>query len=256
MREPFGVSYSLVHYYALGYITDVLRQDGSQIEQLHAMRGMESTRAIQENFESKFLYVAGVTAQTASNTNAVNGFAHRWVADSAANDTHVVGLQDFIEMKLSFDKANVPQQGRICLVDPVTEAALNKLAATFNVDRNPQFQQLLEEGFAKTNKFLFNLLGWDIWTSNRLARTPAAETITGPSGVAETSAAGYVANVFMSVLDDSTRPIMGAWRQMPSVEGERNKDLARNEYVTRARFGFGRQRPETLGVVLSHPTNH
>lgn len=238
------------------YITDKLRQDGAQIEQLHAMRGMESTRAIQENFESKFLLAAGVTAQTPSSVNAINGFDHRWIADSAADNSHKLGLSDFIDMKLSFDKANVPQQGRICLVDPVSEAVLNKLAANFTVDRNPQFQQLLEEGFAKTNKFLFNLMGWDIYTSNRLARVPTAETITH-RGVAETaSAAGYVANTFMSVLDDSTKPIMGAWRQMPAVEGERNKDLARNEYVTRARFGFGRQRPETLGVVLSHPTNY
>lgn len=237
------------------YVTDKLRQDGAQIEQLMAARAMESTRAIQENFESKFLLAAGVTAQTAGNTNAINGFDHRWVADSAADNSYKIGLSDFIDMKLSFDKANVPQQGRIALVDPVVEATLNTLAATFSVDRNPQFQQLLEEGFAKTNKFLFNLLGWDIWTSNRLPRIGAAEAITH-RGVAETAPVGSVANVFMSVLDDSTRPIMGAWRQQPAVEGERNKDLARNEFVTRARWGFGRQRPETLGVVLTSATNY
>lgn len=238
------------------YVTDKLRQDGAQIEQLMAARAMESTRAIQENFESKFLLTAGVTAQTASNRNDINGFAHRWVADAAADNSYKIGITDFIDMKLSFDKANVPQQGRIAIVDPVVEATLNKLAATFSVDRNPQFQQLLEEGFAKTNKFLFNLLGWDIWTSNRLPRLGATETITGPSGAAETAPVGSIANVFMSVLDDSTRPIMGAWRQQPVVEGERNKDLARNEFVTRARWGFGRQRPETLGVVITSATNY
>lgn len=238
------------------YVTDKLRQDGAQIEQLMAARAMESTRAIQENFESKFLLTAGVTAQTASNRNDINGFAHRWVADAAADNSYKIGITDFIDMKLSFDKANVPQQGRIAIVDPVVEATLNKIAATFSVDRNPQFQQLLEEGFAKTNKFLFNLLGWDIWTSNRLPRLGATETITGPSGAAETAPVGSIANVFMSVLDDSTRPIMGAWRQQPVVEGERNKDLARNEFVTRARWGFGRQRPETLGVVITSATNY
>jgi hypothetical protein len=237
------------------YVTDKLRQDGAQIEQLMAARAMESTRAIQENFESKFLLTAGVTAQTAANTNAINGFDHRWVADSAADNSYKIGISDFIDMKLSFDKANVPQQGRIAIVDPVVEATLNKIAATFSVDRNPQFQQLLEEGFAKTNKFLFNLLGWDIWTSNRLPRLTATEAITH-NGVADTAPVGSIANVFMSVLDDSTRPIMGAWRQQPSVEGERNKDLARNEFVTRARWGFGRQRPETLGVVITSATNY
>lgn len=237
------------------YVTDVLKQDGAQIDALMAQRAQSSTRAIQENFESSFLRVAGVGAQTLSNPNLVNGFAHRWVADAAGDNSYKIGLNDFIEMKLAFDKANVPQRGRIALVDPVVEASLNKLAANFNVDRNPQFQTLLEQGFASNGKFLFNIFGWDIWTSNRLPKIGAAETITA-RGVSETAPAGSVANVFMNVLDDSTKPIMGAWRQQPLVEGERNKDLARNEFVTRARWGFGKQRSETLGVVITSSTNY
>lgn len=238
------------------YVTDDLREDGAQIEQLMAMQGVSATRAIQENFESSFLRVAGVLAQTASNGNQINGFDHRWVADSAADNSYKMGLNDFIDMKLAFDKANVPQAGRVALVDPVVEASLNKLAANFNVDRNPQFQALLEQGFTSGGrKFLFNLFGWDIYTSNRLARIGATETITH-NGVAETAPVGAVANVFMNVLDDQTKPIMGAWRRLPSVEGERNKDLRRNEYVTSARYGFGRQRPESLGVVLTSATNY
>jgi len=237
------------------YVTDVLRQDGSQIEQLMAMRAAESTRAIQEDFESKFLYAAGITAQTASSGNAINGFDHRWVADSAADNTYKIGLSDFVDMKLSFDKVNVPQQGRVALVDPVVEATLNKLAANFSVDRNPKFQALLEEGFVKEHKFMFNLFGWDIWTSNRLARLAATETITHNS-VAETAPVGSVCNLFMCVADDSCKPMMAAWRQQPKVEGERNKDLARDEFVTRARFGFGRQRPEALGVVITSASNY
>lgn len=237
------------------YVTDKLRQDGSQIEQLMAMRAQESTRAIQEDFESKFLYNAGILAQTASNGNAINGINHRWVADASNDNSYKMGLSDFVDMKLAFDKANVPQAGRIALVDPVVEATLNKLAGTFSVDRNPQFQAVLEQGFVREHKFLFNLFGWDIWTSNRLPRIAAPETITH-NGVSDTAPAGSVANIFMNVLDDSTKPIMGCWRQLPSVEGERNKDLARDEFVTRARFGFGRQRPETLGVILTSATNY
>jgi hypothetical protein len=237
------------------YVTDVLRQDGSQIEQLMAMRAAESTRAIQEDFESKFLYAAGITAQTAANGNQINGFDHRWVADSAADNSYKIGLSDFVDMKLAFDKANVPQSGRVTLVDPVVEATLNKLAANFSVDRNPKFQSLLEEGFEREHKFMFNLFGWDIWTSNRLPRITAAEAITH-NGTADTAPVGSVANLFMCVADDSVKPMMSAWRQQPSVEGERNKDMARNEYVTRARYGFGRQRPESLGVVLTSATNY
>jgi hypothetical protein len=37
------------------YVTDILRQDGAQIDSLLAGRGMESTRAIQEHFETQYL---------------------------------------------------------------------------------------------------------------------------------------------------------------------------------------------------------
>lgn len=237
------------------YVTDVLRQDGSQIDQLMALRAQSGTRAIQEDFESKFLRTAGITAQTLSNANVVNGFDHRWIADGSADNTHKIAISTFLEMKLSFDKANVPQSGRVALVDPVVEATLNGLAANFNVDRNPKFQALLEEGFEREHKFMFNLFGWDIWTSSRLASTDSAETITH-RGVSETSAAGYKANVFMCVADDQCKPLMSAWRQLPKAESDRNKDMARDEFVTRARWGIGRQRVETLGVVLTHPTNY
>lgn len=235
------------------YVTDKLRQDGSQVEQLMAMRSVESTRALQEDFETKYLKTAGVSAQTASSGNQINGFDHRWIADSAADNTHKIGLSDFIDMKLSFDKANVPQAGRIALVDPVVEGTLNKLATNFSVDRNPKFQALLEEGWVKDQKFLFNLLGWDIYTSNRLPRLTAAETISH-LGTSETSVVGDVANVFMNVLDDSTKPIMGAWRQQPKVEGQRDMDNARDKFAVRSRYGFGRQRNESLGVVITSAT--
>ncbi len=61
-------------------------------------------------------------------------------------------------------------------------------------------------------------------------------------------------NIFMSVLDDNTKPFMGAWRQMPKNEGEYNKDQQRDEYVTTARWGFGLQRAESLISVLSSST--
>lgn len=250
------ITMSITEYVGDGwYVTDMLKQDGAQVEQLMAMRAMESTRALQEDFETKYLYAAGISAQTAANTNSINGFDHRWVADAAGDSTYKMSMNDFVDMKLSFDKANVPQAGRIVLVDPVVEATMNKLAATFAVNRNPQHQSLLEGGFARDHKFLFNLFGWDIYTTNRLPRITATEAITHNT-VSRTAPVGAVANLFMCVSDDSVKPMMGCWRQHPSVEGGRNYDLGRNEFVTRARFGFGRQRPESLGVVLTSASNY
>ena len=55
----------------------------------------------------------------------------------------------------------------------------------------------------------------------------------------------------MSLADDNSKPMMAAWRRMPSIE-ERNKDLRRQEFVTTARYGFGVQRLDTLGVIVTN----
>lgn len=226
------------------YVTDVLKQDGSQIETLMAQHSMETTRAIQERFETRYLAVANA-AQTASNLNLINGHAHRFVA-SGTNQT--IELADLISMKLAFDKANVPQAGRVAIIDPVVEATLlSKFNTTYHVDSNPRFQAVMENNFSMEHKFVMNIFGWDIWTSNRL-----------PNGITETinsvTATDGVANIFMSVLDDNTKPLMCAWRQQPKVEGERNKDRQRDEYVATARWGVGAQRVDTLGVILTDAT--
>ena len=97
------------------YVTQDLREDGAQVEQLMAARLMESTRAIQEVYETRFLATANA-AQTNANANSFNGFAHR-IASAESNN--VGSVDHLIAMRLAFDKANVPQQGRILLVDPV-----------------------------------------------------------------------------------------------------------------------------------------
>ena len=245
------VTLSITDYIGDGwYINDVLRQDGSQIDALHAARGVESTRAIQEHFESRFMQTAN-DYQTADAANAINGISHRFVANGTAR---IVELADFAHMKLAFDKAKVPAAGRIALVDPVVEATLNTLTNIVNVSNNPMFEGMVTEGFARDHKFVRNVFGWDVYTSNRLDTVAAETSLTDRLGTTTASVAGDVANIFMCVLDDSTKPIMGAWRQMPSVEGERNKDLARDEYVTRARWGWGGQRQESLGVLITNPT--
>lgn len=205
-------------------------------------RSSESTRAIQETFESRFLKKCN-TSQTNANANAVNGFAHR-IASAATNN--VATLDAFIKMKLAFDKANVPAGGRIAIVDPVVAATLDGLVS-INRDVTPFAERILEQGFARDHTFVMNLYGWDIITSNRLQ--------TGSFSDGTTTVTNGVANVFMSVADDNTKPIMGAWRRMPKVEGERNKDLRRDEFVTSCRWGLGTQRVDTLGIYITSAVN-
>lgn len=224
------------------YVTDELREDGAQVEALMSARSSESTRAIQEIFETRFLKKAN-TSQTNAAANQVNGFAHR-IASAETNN--VISLNHFISMKLAFDKANVPMAGRIAVVDPVVAATLDKTVSLAR-DVTPFGQKILENGFDREHTFLMNLFGWNIITSNRLD--------TGTFSDGTTSVSNAVANVFMSVADDNTKPIMAAWRRMPKVEGERNKDLRRDEFVTSARWGFGTQRVDTLGIVITSAVN-
>lgn len=225
------------------YVTDDLREDGSQVEQLMAGRAVESTRAIQETFESRFLSVCNA-AQTNANPNTINGFAHR-IASAETNN--VFALKHLIAMRLAFDKANVPDSGRVFICDPVVEATLNGLV-TITHDVSPFGEMILKEGMARGQRFVMQLFGWDIITSNRLP--------TGTFSDGTTSVTGGVANIFMCVLDDNTKPIMAAWRRMPKVESERNKDRARDEFVTRCRWGMGPQRVDTLGVLITSATNY
>lgn len=227
------------------YVTDVLRQDGSQVEALMAARSQESTRALQEHFESRF-FATCEAAQTNADANAVNGFAHRVASDSAVvGSENTFQLKDLITLKLGFDKANVPYAGRVAAIDPVCAATLDNLT-TITHDVTPFGEEILKSGFDRDHSFLMNLYGWNIITSNRLAQ--------GDFSDGTTAVTGAVANVFMSILDDNTKPIMVAWRQMPSVEGERNKDRGRDEFVTRARFGMGPQRLDTLAIYITSAT--
>ena len=181
-----------------------------------------------------------------ANANVVNGFPHRIASTVAtAGSENTVTLDHFIKMKLAFDKANVPMAGRVAIVDPVTSSTLDRLVS-IGRDVTPFGQKILEGGFDRDHSYVMNLYGWTIITSNRLD--------TGTFSDGTTSVTGAVANVFMSVADDNTKPIMAAWRRMPKVEGERNKDLRRDEFVTSCRFGFGTQRVDTLGILITSAT--
>lgn len=223
------------------YVTDDLREDGNQIEALTAARAAEQTRAIQEVFESDFLTSAAAPYAAASTPLNVNGFAHFIVS---AETNNIFSLDHLIEMRLAFDKANVPAAGRVFIVDPVVEATMNKNVSIAN-DVTQFAKNIMENGLASGGRFISNWFGWDVLTSNRLYNGAANDGTTSITGVF---------NMFMCVLDDQTKPMMGAWRRSPKSEGERNKDLARDEFVVRARYGFGVQRMDTMGCLVTSAT--
>lgn len=248
--ESGTVTLSITDYVGDGwYVTDKMRQDGSQIEALLAGRAKEATRAIQENFESRALATLNA-AQTDADPNSINGFPHRVVP---ATTNRTMSLESLINMKLAFDKAEVPSSGRIGFIDPVVAATFDitfQITAS-TIDSNPFFMEVFQNGFQRDHNVVTNLYGWGLMTSNRLPKGTFSDGTTTTTGGTSTSG---VANLFMCIADDHTKPLMSAWRQMPRVEGERNKDLQRDEFVQTARWGFGAQRLDTLGVIATSAT--
>lgn len=226
------------------FVSDEAREDHARLSLLQSSRAQESTRAMAEHFETLFLKACD-DAQTNADPNTINGRAHR-IASAETNN--VASLDHFIQMKLAFDKSRAPQAGRIAIVDPTVEATLNSLTNLVNVSNNPMFEGIVTEGFSQSHKFVRNIFGWDIWTSDLLDK--------GSKDDGTTTIANGVANVFMSVASDQSKPIMRAWRRQPSTEGWRDSEERRDKFQVTARLGFGAQRVDTLGILITDYTKY
>jgi hypothetical protein len=238
-------TFSITEYVSSAtYITERAKQDMFYMNQLVSQFIPKQSRALMEDLETKILALAAAGAsggQTGGAVNAINGAAHRFVASGASE---AVAVADFARALHSLKKANMPDTNLIAIVDPSVEYTINTITNLTNVSNNPMWEGIITSGIASGRRFVKNIYGFDIYTSNYLA-TGQNETIGGL-----TTGAG-VANIFMSAAGADLLPFMGAWRQMPKVDTDYNKDFQREEYVTTARYGLKVYRPENLVVVLS-----
>ena len=253
-------NFSITEYVQTGtYITNKAKQDLFYSSQLISQFVPKMRRSLAERLEQdiwkegqpKTGNPAGY--QVAGNLNSINGAAHRWVGSDTLNTKRVLGVTDFARALHSLKKANVPQRNLIAVVDPSTEYYLNTLTNLVNFSNNPRWEGIVESGIARDMNFVKNIYGWDVYTSNRLPKSGAdqsgaSETIGGTA-----SGTDAVCNIFFSA-DSDIVPYIGAWRQMPKVEGEYNKDFQREEYVLTARYGVKIYRPENLLTILSDPS--
>ena len=224
------------------FITDKAKQDSFYAQQLIGMFPAKMRRALDENLEGSVFSLANT--QTLNDTNTINGADHRFVASGNTNTN--LSLDDFAKAKFALDKAQAGGT-RVAIIDPSQEYVFNKLVGAQAFTNNPQFGGIVNGGFVSDvtgMRFIKNIFGFDVYVSNFLA-APTDTTIDSVS-----VPASPVTNIFMSVGGDLT-PFVGAYRQMPRVEYERNKDLRRDEYVMNARFGLKLYRPECLVSVVS-----
>jgi hypothetical protein len=225
------------------YITNKNKQDMFYMNKLVSSFVPKQRRAIEEHVETTIFGLQ--SQQTAANRNLINGAPHRMVANEGGSDDFIT-IADFAKALYSLKKANVPQTQLVAVVDPSVEYTLNTLTNLVNMSNNPMWEGVVTSGLATGMRFIKNIYGFDVYTSNYLADI-ASETVNS-----DTVTNGK-ANVFFSAAGD-VLPFVGAWRQMPNVDSEYNKDKQRDEYVTTARYGVKLYRPENLVTVLSDPS--
>lgn len=231
------------------FITDRAKQDSFYYNQLLGMIPGKMRRALDENLETNVMSLANT--QTVNDANSINGAPHRFIASGTSNTT--LSLDDFARAKFALDKASA-YGARVAIVDPSQEYVLNTLTNLVQVQNNPTFEGIITSGMTATGsmRFIRNIYGFDVYVSNFLA-TPTDTAINADARGSISTPTAPKTNIFMSVGGDLT-PFVGAWRQMPRVEYERNKDMRRDEYVLNARYGLKLYRPECLVSIISRST--
>ena len=230
------------------YITNKAKQDAFYAAQLEAAFVPEQERAIMAHFERTTLATpeAGVTANS---QELIDGIQHRWAGSTTGA---LIAVSDFARARYALKKLNVPDTNLVAIVDPSVEYTINTLTNLVSVSDNPRWEGIVSSGIATGMKFVKNIYGFDVYTSNYLkAATDSALTNAASTPVNQdfSSVNGRV-NLFFSAASNVS-PFVGAWRQSPKVDFEYNKNKQRDEYVTTARYGVKLYRPENMVRVIT-----
>jgi hypothetical protein len=228
------------------YITKKARQDMFYMNELVSRFVPEQERAIMAHFETTTL--ASAEAGISANSNeSIDGIEHRWAAGGTGA---VITVEDFARARYALKKANVPDRNLVAVVDPSVEFTLNTLSNLVDVSNNPRWEGIVSDGIATGMKFVKNVYGFDVYCSNYLKDVTDSTLPTAADANVDFSSVNGKANLFFSA-DSSASPFVGAWRQMPEVDFEYNKDYQRDEFVTTARYGVKLYRPENMVRIVS-----
>lgn len=227
--------------YSANSISEKFKRDSFWSAEVQSAFAPEQHRALMKAFEARVFNRANAS-QTASSLNLINGGQHRFVG-SGTNET--LAFKDFMLAEYALRKANVPMRNLVAIVDPsVIYAMESNSAITGLLSPIPKWGSVSTEGLVSGFQFRFSIWGWDVYVSNYLPRD-IAETINGKSVTVG------VANIFFSAEPGDTTPFIAAFRQMPTVYSEFNKDLQQTEFLTITEYGVQVFRPENLVIVLT-----
>lgn len=229
---------------AANSFSEVLLEDALWSSDLLSKIPVEQSIAIMERFESDVLELANDQSGGAGNSNDINGYAHRMIGQGA-NQT--MAPDDFARAHLSLVKAKVDDTGLIAIVDPTVAYALETSTNLVNVDSNPRWEGIIGEGMYKNMRFVKNVYGFDVVTSNLLADV-ASETI-GSDTVSNAKT-----NIFMSASNERLLPFALAWKRRAMMDRDRDFNTGMEKVKTTARWGTKLIREDNLVTVLTDTT--
>ena len=242
--------FSITEYKSSGtYITKKAMQDSFYADQLMATFVPKQARAIMEEYETH-LMARPEAGYSANAQGAINGAYHRMSGGNSGK----LEVADFAYARYALKQARVPDSNLIAIVHPSVEYEMNTLTNLTNLSDNPRWEGIVNDGIATGMKFVKNIFGFDVYTSNYLPEMTdnALPERDGTTTNDYSSTAGRASYFFSA--DSTVLPLVSAWRQMPEVDSEYNKDFQRDEYVTTARWGSKLYRPENMVTIAHNPT--
>jgi hypothetical protein len=227
--------------YSANAISEKFKRDSFYSSDVIAAFVPRQHRVLMEGVETRILQQAS-SGQIAGNPNIINLADHRFVGTGAG---FAIAFQDFARAHYALTKANVPLVNLVAVVDPSVAYTIQTQTNLVNLlSPMPMWDSVIREGAVTGFKFRFNIYGFDVYVSNYLPAI-GSETINSVAGT------NLVANYFFSAAPGDTLPWVGAFRQMPTVYSEFNKDLQQEEYLTITEYGFKLYRPENMVTILT-----
>ena len=242
--------FTITEYLSSGtYVTKKNLQDSFYMERVMSEFVPKQNRAIMERFETDVLS-RPEDLYASNGQGAINGAYHRFSGGNAGK----IELADFAYARYALKKANVPAQNLVAIVDPSVEYTLNTLSNLVDVSNNPRWEGIVADSIDGSSiQFVKNVYGFDVYTSDYLPDVtdnalPEKDGTTTNDFSTNNGKACY----FFSATSDIL-PWKAAWRQLPEVDTEYNKDFQRFEFVTTARYGTKVFRPENLITCVIDP---
>lgn len=228
------------------YTDDFLRHDIMANQALSVLPDRVN-RAFEEYMETRVLRLQ---REQNAGGNSINGARHRFVASGAGR---TIQPADLAYVNYSLKKANAGRGAMIGIVDPSFEYTINLSSQVVTSD-NPHYEGIIETGIGSGFRFIRNIYGIDLYTSNYLDTLDTAETLATADGTADDAEVGDIANIFFNAQDAENMPFIGAWRMRPTMNSWRDEDKRIEYHQMLAEFGLKLYRPENLIVCLSANT--